>query len=455
MNLERKQRLVVYTVLVGDKEDLNNPLHYLASDAQTDLAIDFVCLTDNETLISPTWQINRFSRPLIPPEKMSRLPKAKPHAFFPDHDYSLYIDNTVVFKRLPCAKDLHKATFRGFRHPWRSNPLDEADVVAKSGLDAADVVAAQVGFYAHQAPLDSVGTLTAGTVLLRKHHHPAVIQFGELWWEQILLFSKRDQISLDLCAQMAGCPVEYFEGDKVTNDLFVWPVLPNGRRVLGSFDADRYAWENRSDPDAVRQPRAHFLTHGGDSTRFKRHVPLFQYACERAGSGLGDSVPPRRGIADVVGLLLSEFGTGPLRVLIVGVNSDEFFSVAPEELPAAQAAISQFFRFAKSPDIIVTLIAENDVCEAAPFRAANGRSSFHFVLVFGLTKQCHENALAKFLPLLSGNGRLMAQFGASLDIQSICRMKETVPEHMSLEVFHGRHILTDHPIPSSVFLLSV
>lgn len=450
---KKKLRLAVYTVLVGEKEALNNPLHYLGNDAPTDLDIEFFCFTDNEALISSAWKIKRFNHPLVPPEKMSRLPKAQPDKFFPDYDYSLYIDNTVVFKRLPQEVDVKGAVFRGFRHPWRTNPLDEADIVVKSGLDAAEIVAGQIAFYDKRTPLSSVTVLTAGTVLLRQHHHPSVQKFGELWWEQILLFSKRDQISLDLCAQIAGCPVERFDGDKTNNDLFVWPVLPNGRRVQGSFDAERYAWEKRSDPEALRQPRTHFLAHGGDGSKFERHVPWFRYACDRAGSSLGDSVPPRRGIADIVGSFLAQMGARPGGILIAGIRSEEPYAVEMSELLAAKAAVGQFFRYTGGPEVTVSMVDEAQMHESAPFLGANGRAGFQLVLVLGLPSKCHKNAFPKFSPLLASNGTLLVEFGSGLSVQGIDAMQSAVPERAVMQVFHGKHILSDQVIPSSVFAL--
>jgi hypothetical protein len=448
-------KLVVYTVLVGDKEDLNNPIHYLAADAESDLDIEYLCFTDNLALTSTTWAFRDFSHPLMPPEKMSRRPKAMPNRYFPDCDYSLYIDNTVVFKRLPLRDDITGAVFRGFRHPWRTNPVDEADIVAKSGLDTVATVAGQLGYYGRVSPLTEVTTLTAGTVLLRKHHDDAVKRFGELWWEQILLFSKRDQISLDLCAQTAGCPVDYFAGDQRNNDLFIWPALPSGRRVLGSFDADRYAWENRTDPLALTQPRAHFLEQGGSAEKFDRRVSWFNYSCERTNSSLGDSAPPRRAIADIVGELLANLGDVPGRILICGLRSGEVASVDSAELVAAKAAVSQFFRFSNQPNVTLTIVGDEDIVDPTPFRSANGVSGFQLALVLGMPGKCHRNAMAKFLPLLTPNGRLLVEFGCSLDVHEILRMKEAVAEDSILKIFHGRHILSDELIASSVFVLAL
>ena len=96
----RGTKLVVYTALVGPKERLANPLAELPAGASTDLDIDWVCITDDPTLTSPVWRMLRMDSGHVPPEKLSRRPKALPHEYFPEADYSLYVDNTVSFKRL-------------------------------------------------------------------------------------------------------------------------------------------------------------------------------------------------------------------------------------------------------------------------------------------------------------------------------------------------------------------
>lgn len=47
-----RTRLVIYTVLIGAKESLRNPLGILPAGATTDLDLDFVCLSDNASLTS-------------------------------------------------------------------------------------------------------------------------------------------------------------------------------------------------------------------------------------------------------------------------------------------------------------------------------------------------------------------------------------------------------------------
>ena len=447
-------KVLVYTVLVGDKEALNDPLRCLAPDSGTDLELEFVCITDNPALTSPTWTFRDMPDRLIPPEKLSRLPKALPHRMFPDCDYSLYIDNTVIFKRLPNSSDLAietGAVFRAFRHPWRACPQDEADVVVRSGLDDAETVAAQTRFYDQKQPLHTIPVLTAGTALLRRHSDPRVQMFGEFWWEQILLFSARDQISLDQCARAAGCPIHHFPGDKTNSDLIAWPALAASRRVEATFDAERYAWEKRHDPIARVRPKVHYLL-AGDPVDYTRHPAWFRYCCLRVGSGFGQQGAPRRGLADLLEPLLRDLTGNPGGILLVGLASDKGYAAVPEELVSAQEALALYFRFSPLPTF-ATSVPEQELADPAPFRAAFGVTGFRLVIAFGLSPAQHINALTKFLPLLAPDGTLVVQFGEGLSTAEMARMEQAVEEPCTVSVFHGGHIAQADPISSSVFVV--
>ena len=446
--------MVVYTVLVGDKETLNDPLRIIGRGSETDLRIDYVCFTDNDALTSPTWQMRKLEHPLMPPERLSRLPKTQPNLFFANYEHSLYIDNTVVFKRLPRRSDLGKHLFRAFHHPWRKHPVDEADVIVKSGLDTPAPVADQLRFYARRGAFDGIDALTTGTALLRQHGNPLVKRFGELWWEQILLFSKRDQISLDVCAKAAGCPIHHFDGDKRNNDFIFWPALATEKRVLGSFDDERYAWEHRRDPEAVRHPRQHFLTHTSEGNSYDRHTCWFDYLCIRFGCSLGTTAPPRRGIATVIGPLLTPLEAIPSRILLVGIKSAQPYAADGEELPKAEEALKAFFRFSNPPQIIQTEMPEDLMSDTEPFRAAGGLNEFHLVIVLGLSTAFHAQALATFDLLLAAKGKLLLQFGGQLTSGEMGAMQDKAHVAGNMEIFHGTHISSPDPIASSVVLFS-
>jgi hypothetical protein len=455
-----RAKLVVYTALVGDKEELSDPMRQLSEGGgDTDLDLEFVCFTDNAALRSPVWTPRPIDgRRLIPPNRLSRLPKTQPHVMFPDAEYSLYIDNTVAFRRLPNSADLAKdreAVFRAFRHPWRSCPQDEADVVVRSGLDEIDRIIAQSDFYDRSSrPLSDVRTLTAGTVLLRRHNDPRVRHFGELWWEQILLFSARDQLSLDQCAALANCPIDHFPGTKRDNDFILWPALSNPRRVEASFDAERYAWMHRSDPEARARPAAHFLSHAGNGSHadYRRPSRTFAYCCARAGSGLGEHAAPRRLLSPILGPLLEEITT-PANLLVAGVASAQAYAAVPEELQAAQKALEMQFRYGPPSQVVTALVRDDDLGEPAPFRAAGGIAGFRLAVVVGLTPRYYRNALAKFAPLLAADGVLVLQFGESLSPAMVAEMQAAAGIPNVLSIYHGGHVSNPGIVASSVFVL--
>jgi asparagine synthase (glutamine-hydrolysing) len=347
-----RQRLVIYTALIGPKEQLGNPLADLPAGASSDLELDFVCLTDNPQLRSDVWRMQLLPTRHVPPEKLSRRPKALPHEYLPDAQHSLYIDNTVSFKRLPQAADLATTRpylFRAFRHATRVNPQQEATAIAALGYDDVSVICNQLDFYATHRPLESITPLTTATVLLRSHHDASVKRFGVTWWESILAFSKRDQLSFDFALLESGCEVEYFDGFTHANDFIEWRGSVSPQRIKASFDAKRYAWRNRSDALARQDPKAHFLAHGGGNDQpYLKPAPLLEFLCHAQGSSLGSLVSPRRCMADALEALLAPHrreGVPYLLARAQGGADPQAFSGA--ELEAAAAALSAFLSPAK------------------------------------------------------------------------------------------------------------
>ena len=90
-----KPRRVVYTCLFGYSE------RFLDQRFQSDELTDFVCFTDDEDLRSDFWQIVVAPKTLLDPHRRAKGFKHRPHLFFPNHEYSLYIDNTVELTSHP------------------------------------------------------------------------------------------------------------------------------------------------------------------------------------------------------------------------------------------------------------------------------------------------------------------------------------------------------------------
>ncbi len=422
-----RTRLVVYTALVGPKERLNNPLDGLPAGATSDLELDFVCITDNRALHSDVWRFVYLPTSHLPPEKLSRRPKALPHEYLADAEYSLYIDNTVTLRRLPQASDLATAEpylFRAFRHATRSTLQQEADAVAMLGYDDISTICAQLDFYASRTALDSITPLTTATVLLRSHHAQAVRRFGALWWESLLAFSKRDQLSIDFALQQSGAQIDYLPGATHDSELVHWHGSLDTRRVRASFDARRYAWLHRDDAEALRDPKAHFLQHGhGSDARYQRRLPLLEYICHQQGSSLGALVCPRRGMAAALDALLAPHRSGPCRYLLVRVQGDAGAqSFSADEFAAAVRAIGMLMGSTGKGTLLD--LAVDDLAASDKVYTAQ-QQPYDLAIVIGLPGAQLAAATQKLMRLLApARGALVAALASPTTLPEALRAEQ-------------------------------
>lgn len=420
-------RLVVYTVLIGAKEALNNPLSQLPPGAASDLQLDFVCLTDNPALRSPVWRCVPIDESHLAPEKASRRAKAMPDAYFPDADHSLYIDNTVSFKRLPQSADLHTRqvdaqgrafVFRAFKHSRHTHLHQEAGAIAMLGYDDVATVCRQLDAYAQQGPLAEITPLTTGTVLLRSHHAPVLRHFGRLWWESILAYSKRDQLSLDMARQRAGIEIDYFPGITRDNEFLHWQGSLSPERLRASFDARRYAWQHRDEPQAVADPRRHALAHGrGGNPEYQRRTELLEYLCWQHRASLGAQVSPRRGVADALEGLLRPWRRDGLRALVVRVtDAPGALAFAAAELEAASLALMQYFGPGSRTDVLDLSMA--DLASAGRVYAMPQGGAYPVLVALGVPPaqlQAATQKLARLLPREQGLLAAVLAGSATLD----------------------------------------
>jgi len=451
-----KQRLVVYTVLVGAKESLANPLASLPHGATSDLDLDFVCITDNPALRSEAWRIVTMPGGHLAPEKLSRRPKALPHDYFPDAEYSLYIDNTVSFKRLPQASDLltkRRYLFKAFRHATRSNPEQEAAAVAMLGYDDAETICRQLAFYAARGPLAEITPLTTATVLLRQHHAPAVRRFGTTWWESVLAFSKRDQLSFDFARRLADCEVEYFEGATHANDWLSWQGSLAQHRVKASFDDRRYAWLHRDDPAARADPRGHFLRHHeGSDAAYQRPSALLEVACQMHGSSLGGQVSPRRSVAGALEALLAPHRSAGRRWLLLRVEGAGAQPFERAELDAAARAL-QVWLHPAAGTLIDLGAAELD--DGRVYGSAGG--SFDAVVVLGADGPRLPAALRKVEQLLGPHGSLAAVLSEPLPLATAAEIETRLAARLGRRpqaaLAGSRHDALAAALPNSLLTL--
>ena len=301
INKNNKIKLVIYTTLLGDKEPLGNPLSDI-QDTNTDLDINFVCFTDSNTLTSDTWELKSINMYLLSADKMCRQAKALPHEFFPEHQYSLWIDNIVKLKRLPTSADLNtnkKYLFKLFVHSGRTNLFEEACAIHGLGYETSETVLNQMEHYAKFVNLSSVSPLSTTTVIIREHHHPSVIEFGKTWWSHILNFSKRDQLSFDFVRTQLHTAIDYFPGTKLDNDLVYPQENFSSSRVLANFDERKYSYLHQipqAQSGTAKEAYFHSQPDMQRSNLYARRNSVFSLILNLSHSGMTSRYSPRRNV---------------------------------------------------------------------------------------------------------------------------------------------------------------
>jgi hypothetical protein len=206
------------------------------------------------------------------------------------------MDNICELKRLPNQNDLVQSfeteyVYRVFKHSTRTVLAEEALAISSLGYDTAENLINQLDNYVQYLPLQLITPLNTCTVLLRQHNHLQVIRHGRMWWEHILNFSKRDQMSFDFCRLQSGLKLSNFLGTKFENDL-IWNHNNSAPdRLLASFDSEKY---KKLVTETLERTQRRLLTEDEDnklrhlSTRKPSRFDVIGYLTQSPLSGLKD-----------------------------------------------------------------------------------------------------------------------------------------------------------------------
>ncbi len=196
-------RKVIYTVVVGGYDDVR-PLPAFPG-------WDFVLLTDRKPswwkrmFRASNWQVRLYENPGLDLTRLSRLPKLKPHLFFPDYDYSVYIDGNARFDSDPTGllSTLDWPDFAVAEHPFRDNLYEEFRECRKLGYDDETVFERQELKY-REAGFSDPAPLYENNLILRRHNKEAVKTLGDSWFAELCGESKRDQLALPFICWREG-----------------------------------------------------------------------------------------------------------------------------------------------------------------------------------------------------------------------------------------------------------
>lgn len=219
MDGNRSMKTCIYTCVTGNYDNLN-PF------PSQDPDIDFICFTDNPNLsFSDTnWDIRPIPNELLHLSKVKqqRCVKILPHRYLKDYDVSLWVDgNLQILKDLkgfisqyPLNEDIF---FYTRKHPSRDCAYKEASAVLKMKKDIPAIVNEQMNQYKKDGFPCKYG-LEETNVILRLHNSLKCQILDNLWAEQILRKSHRDQLSFDYCRWKTDVNIGFLQTKRLDKD---------------------------------------------------------------------------------------------------------------------------------------------------------------------------------------------------------------------------------------------
>ena len=193
-NNTTSDKIVVYTVLTGDYDEVHEVLY-------KEDGVDYLLFTNNPCITSKTWRIV-----LIRDEEenllLSRKIKILAHRYLSsDYVYSIYVDaNAVVYGKLSLLTSFlrDEKTLAITRHSERSSVKQELDVcVKRRGIDR-NLAEKQYAKYVNAGFKDDIPLMECG-LIVRKHKDPTLQELMETWFLEFKEGIHRDQISLPPC----------------------------------------------------------------------------------------------------------------------------------------------------------------------------------------------------------------------------------------------------------------
>ena len=192
------KNIVIYTCVTRGYDD------YLTRPAKQSRDVSFICFTDDRLFEKNGWTLQGLKQPssINRPDLINRYHKFFPHVLFPDADCSIYIDGNleITGDMIPLIKGLIKSgsALSFLKHPGHSTLEDEIAACIRLNKFKGDDISmldAQKEFYLREGLPENHPHFRA-SILLRDHRNEMLAPAMSLWWEQLLNYTGRDQLSL-------------------------------------------------------------------------------------------------------------------------------------------------------------------------------------------------------------------------------------------------------------------
>ena len=186
------KKIVVYTCISGGYDNLKEVVN-------TESNIRYICFTDQD-IQSETWEVRRIPEFLnyLEQTKRARCLKILPNLFLEEYEFSVWVDGNiqVIGDINKLVEENKKFYFSIPKHPDRICVYEESRAVISLKKDTEEIVNSQIKKYKDLEYPENYG-LVQSNVIIREHNNENCVKIGQGWWDELLLNSKRDQLSFN------------------------------------------------------------------------------------------------------------------------------------------------------------------------------------------------------------------------------------------------------------------
>jgi len=193
-------RIAVYTCISGQFEQPKNNQNFEGAD--------FFLFTDNKLLNTP-WRIKPITNLFKDPRRSARFHKILSHEFFPDYDYTIWLDGSITLK-IPAFNLIDKMNhvdIMALKHLDRVCAYDEAMECLDKQLDYPENLH-KIMSRMRESKYPIENGLGETKVLIRKNTKK-VEEFNREWFYQLFTTTLRDQVTFNFSAWLTNNEVGY------------------------------------------------------------------------------------------------------------------------------------------------------------------------------------------------------------------------------------------------------
>lgn len=239
-------RRVCYTALIGSHDLLAEQPTAATSQCR------YICFTDDPELVSSSWEVvlvdRRFSLDHV---RSARRLKILGHDLLEEFDESLWIDAKVLLVEKPETILDDWLAEHDVAIPWhsyRADLVDEFRAVVTDNLDEPTRVWEQLAHYELSHP-DLLDQRPLWTGIMARRRGAELTRVMTTWYEEVLRYSRRDQLSVQVALSGSGLSVQHPELNNFGSPLHRWPYPPGQQRVpVGGLGS----WQTSAEPLRAR-----------------------------------------------------------------------------------------------------------------------------------------------------------------------------------------------------------